>query len=323
MTEILRRIERIERAALVVPGVVKAESWGFSTTRRLRPDDSESGDISLYAPPAATTLLQPTVLQGRWLLPQDERAVVINTDVLKDEPDVKVGDDLVLKLDGRDTTWRVVGIVQGVLTGPIAYANYPYFARTVREVERASGVRIVTAQHGAGYQSDVAKALQAQFERANLPVIATQTISEMRARMEFQFNILVSVLLIMAVLLAIVGGLGLMGTMSINVLERTREMGVMRAIGASTRSVLQIVMVEGIFIGLLSWLAGSALALPLSRLLSAAVGQAFLRAPLNYTFSVGGALIWFGAIVMLAGLSSFLPAWNASRLSVRAVLAYE
>jgi putative ABC transport system permease protein len=127
----------------------------------------------------------------------------------------------------------------------------------------------------------------------------------------------------MALLLAFVGGLGLMGTMSINVLERTREIGVMRAIGASTPAILQIVIVEGMLVGFLSWVCGTVVALPLGKLMSDAVGVSFLRAPLSYTFSLQGALLWLGAVLVLAALASLWPARNAARLSVREVLAYE
>ena len=130
-------------------------------------------------------------------------------------------------------------------------------------------------------------------------------------------------LLIMAVLLAVVGGLGLMGTMSINVLERTREIGVLRAIGASNGAVLRIVIAEGVLIGVLSWAIGALLALPLSLLLSNAVGVAFLQMPLDFVFSLSGLAIWLGIVVLLAALASFLPAWSASRVTVRDVLAYE
>jgi putative ABC transport system permease protein len=126
----------------------------------------------------------------------------------------------------------------------------------------------------------------------------------------------------MAVLLAVVGGLGLMGTMSINVIERTREIGVMRAIGASNRAVLQIVMVEGMLVGGLSWCVGVLVALPISKLLSGAVGIA-LQTPLSHVFSMLGVLLWLGIVVVLAALASFLPAWSAARVTVRDVLAYE
>ena len=317
------RISKIESEALAVPSVVKVESWGFKSIRRVRPDKVDSDNILIIAPPARTDLLNPTILRGRWILPEDENALVINTDLLKEESDIELGDEITLKIEERETAWRVVGIVQGTREGPIVYANYPYFARVVREVGRASSVRVVSAKHDPGSQALVAKALEEHFESVGLNVNSTETISEERSRIEYQFSILTAFLMIMAILLAVVGGLGLMGTMSINVLERIREIGVMRAIGASNRSVSRVVLVEGIVVGIISWFLGSILAIPLSKLLSDAVGIAFWESPLNFTFSTNGVLLWLAVAVILAALSSFLPARNASRLSVREVLSYE
>jgi putative ABC transport system permease protein len=127
----------------------------------------------------------------------------------------------------------------------------------------------------------------------------------------------------MAVLLAIVGGLGLMGTMSINVLERTREIGVLRAIGASNRNVAQIFIMEGITIGILSWLFGSVLSIPLSTGLSDALGRTMAGTPLTFSFSMGGVWLWLILSMLLSALASFIPAQNASRMTVREVLSYE
>ncbi len=137
------------------------------------------------------------------------------------------------------------------------------------------------------------------------------------------FDIIIYLLLAMGALIASVGALGLMGTMSTNVLERTREIGVMRAIGASDGAVLRIVVVEGVMIGMISWLIGAALAFPIGAGLSTAVGQVLFSTPLPYVFSVSGVVTWFVIVAILAGVASFLPAWNASRLTVREVLAYE
>jgi putative ABC transport system permease protein len=137
------------------------------------------------------------------------------------------------------------------------------------------------------------------------------------------FDVIVSLLVVMAVLLALVGGLGLMGTMSINVLERTREIGVLRAIGAPNRAVAQVFILEGIGIGLLSWLLGAALAIPMSRGLNAAVGGAIMGVPLTYAYSMPGLWLWLVVVLLLSALASLIPARNASRLTVREVLAYE
>ncbi|MGB0386102.1 MAG: ABC transporter permease [Ardenticatenaceae bacterium] len=127
----------------------------------------------------------------------------------------------------------------------------------------------------------------------------------------------------MAVVMTIVGGLGLMGTMSINVLERTSEIGVLRAIGASNRAVQQIVIVEGLIIGLLSWLLGSLLALPISKVLAERVGIAFLNAPLRHSFSTTAVWLWLIIVLILAAVATYLPARNASQLKIRDALAYE
>ncbi len=317
------RIEQLQRETMSVPGVVKAETWGFRSTRRIRADDTESEGIFLITLPAATDMLQPILLKGRWLVPGDENAVIVNTDLTKKEPDVTVGSDIVLKIGTRKTTWRVVGIVQGVLAGPFAYANYPYASRVIRTFGRADRVQVVTDRHDGASTTQVSKAIEAQFRRVGLRMSSNQTILEIRKQITAQFNVMIVFLMIMAILLAVVGGLGLMGTMSINVLERTREIGVMRAIGAADRSVLQIVLAEGILIGLLSWSIGAVLAFPLGLMLSNAVGNAFLNTPPAYRFSFLGVGVWLVLVIIVAAIASFLPAWNASRVTVRDVLAYE
>ena len=317
------RIERLEHEALSVPGAERAESWGYRAAHRLRADDTEGDTIFMVALPAGTAMLRPTLLQGRWLLPADENAVVINTELLRKEPDIKVGDEIILKIAGRKTPWRVVGLVRGIFTGPLAYGNYPYVSRVTRTVGQGERVQIVTARHDPAFAAEAAKALESHFRRVGLRLSSVQTTPDQRAQIAANMNVLVVFLLIMAVLLAVVGGLGLMGTMSMNVLERTREIGVMRAIGASDGAVLRVVLVEGILIGLLSWLVGTALAFPLGHALTTAVGTTMLSTTLTYVFSLSGAALWLVLVVLLAAAASFLPAWNASRLTVRDVLAYE
>ncbi len=317
------RIERLVRETESVPGIVRAEPWAFYNTRRVRPDGSDSSNLILFAPPADTKLIKPTIIAGRWLRPEDTNAVVINSLVRTNEADIKLGDEITLKIEGRDSTWQVVGIATGGFPTPTLFANYRYFAEVAHDVGRAEWVFATTAEHSLEYQNQVAQALEEHFEKIGFDVGTTSKVEEEMAEVESIFEVIVVLLLLMAVLLAVIGGLGLMGTMSINVLERTREIGVLRAIGASNRSVRRIFMVEGMLIGSLSWVIGTLLAYPLSRLLSQVIGEQFLSAPLNYTFSLYGAGIWLAVVLILSALASFLPAWNASRLTVREVLAYE
>ena len=317
------RVERLERAALSVPGVAKVEGWGSTAAYRVRPDDSEGEIIYIEAPPATTEILRPTMVSGRWLLPGDENALVISTNTLIAEPDIGLGDEIVLKIEDRDTTWRVVGIARFAQPVSLAFANYDYFTHVTRDAGRVSILNVITHQDDDEARFQVAEALEVRFEEAGIDVQSKMTARELRASLEVLFTIVIAFLMSMSVLLAVVGGIGLMGTMGLNVLERIREIGVMRAIGASNDSVLQIFVVEGVLIALLSWLIGTVLAIPMGKVLSNAVGMEVLRTPLTYTVPVSGILAWLVIVTVLAALASYLPARDAARLTVREVLSYE
>ena len=317
------RIERLVRETKGVSGIVDAEPWAFYNTRRERPDGTQSDSITLLAPPVNTTMINPTIIEGRWLTPEDRQAVVINSIVRRNEPDIHVGDMITLKIEGRDDDWQVVGIFTGGFPAPTMFTSYENFAPVAHSVGRAEWVFATTEQHTLDYQTQVSRALEERFEDIGFDVGLSTRVEEEMAEVEAIFEVIIVLLLLMAVLLAVIGGLGLMGTMSINVLERTREIGVMRAIGASDGSVQKIFIIEGIIIGMLSWLIGAIVAYPLSRYLSRLIGEQFLSAPLEYSFSTTGVLLWLAVVIVLSTIASFLPAWNASRVTVREVLAYE
>src|SRR5512134_3282072 len=118
----------------------------------------------------------------------------------------------------------------------------------------------------------------------------------------------------MAILTAIVGSMGLTGTMGMNVLERTREIGIMRAIGADDRAVIRTVIAEGIVIGMLSFALALVLSLPFTYLLSTIVSLAIFQSPIDTVFTYTGYAIWLALVLVLSALASILPARNAALL---------
>jgi putative ABC transport system permease protein len=233
-----------------------------------------------------------------------------------------VGDEIILKIEGRERPFKIVGACLGILA-PMGYANYAHIAQITRNIGQAGTVLVLTKHHDLASVKATVTALEAHFDQVGLHVTDIQTVLGERAEASATLGIIIALLLIMAILLAVVGGLGLMGTMSINVLERTREIGVLRAIGAPNRGVAQVFIREGVLIGVLSWALGAALAFPLGRLLSDAVGVPLMGAPLSFSYSLNGVWLWLAIVVLLSALASLLPARNASRLTVREVLSYE
>ncbi len=317
------RLEAVTQVAESVDGVEWVEGWGFSIGRRIRDDDTESGSIQIFAPPADTRMIKPTILSGRWLLPDDANAVVINTDLLRDETDIKVGDEITLNINAKKKTYRVVGITRGILAGAYAYINYPYYSSQVAgESGRVGILQIRFAGTDENSHARATQTLESTF-KADYSVSSIRPTPNAVRSVREQFNILIVFLFIMAAIVGVVSALGLSGAMSMNVLERTREIGVMRSLGASDLSVLMVFLLEGIFIGVASWIGGSIFAYPLSVILSNQVGNSLVRAPLLYTFPPEGVALWLLGSIALAAIATFAPAHRASMLSVREVLAYE
>ena len=186
-----------------------------------------------------------------------------------------------------------------------------------------SSLRVITTHNDAETQQRASKALEEAFSQANIQVTYILLGTDWYVQQSSTFNVLIYFLLVMAVLIALVGGLGLTGTMSMNVLERTREIGVLRAVGASNGAILRMVITEGVMVGLISWLLALALSLPLTRLLDVGVGSAIFKQTMSFVLGWNGTVYWLGGVVVLSTLASALPALRAVRSTVRDVLAYE
>ena len=120
---------------------------------------------------------------------------------------------------------------------------------------------------------------------------------EQRAVIEDHLLMVAGFLGIMAKLIIVVGGLGLASTMSIGVLERTREIGVLRAIGAPHRAIFSMIQVEGLVIAVLSWLAAIPLSIPMSVILAQAFARVMIPVPIKYVPELSGVLIWLAIVV--------------------------
>jgi putative ABC transport system permease protein len=319
------RFDKVANIAESIPGVESAEGW-LEYPGTLKMGDEEAGTQILFvAPPSTSILIDPIIMTGRWLEPGDENAIVIGNHLLSIFPDLKVGDWLTIETNDKESDWLIVGTysITGNVSPPLLYANYEYLSVLVGEPDMAYSLRIITLQHDAATQKRINDQIQAGFEERGIQIGSTQLGVEFIDAQKAQTDILVYFMLVMASLIAVVGGLGLMGTMSINVLERTREIGVMRAIGASNLDIQTIVIVEGMVIGIISWAISILVSLPITNILCYGVGMAILTAPMPAVYGASGIIAWLIFTIVLGTLASALPARRASKLTVRDTLAYE
>jgi putative ABC transport system permease protein len=318
------RIHEVEQLAGQVEGVRDVEGWLFLGADILYPDGTVADNLNILAPPADSELVSPVLVAGRWMQAGDEKKLVVSEAIRADFPDLQPGDHLTLKVGGRDEDWEVVGIFKFVgREGILGYTPFDYVAQATDMVNRSYSFRILTDRHDRAYQNLMSTRLDVFFRENGFQVMqARPGLSTLDTASE-SLDILVTFLLIMALLTASVGSMGLTGTMSMNVLERTREIGVMRAIGAEDRAIMRTVIGEGMIIGMLSWLLAVVLSFPITYLLSSIVSQAVFESPIRQVFTPAGYVIWLLLVLVLSALASILPARNAARLTIREVLAYE
>jgi putative ABC transport system permease protein len=310
-----------ERIIKGTPGVTEVESWVGTTVTLDRPDGTTAEGLNLIGTPYDTTFIHPTMLAGRWLQVGDEDAVVVNTDARKSEPSLDLGQRVTVEVAGEKRVLRVVGVVKGQFGGSALYMNRE--ALTVLLPESGITQTLIKMSFtDTASQRRALDEIETRLDDANYRVVSTRTTAQFREQIASELGILVAFLVIMAVLLAAVGVIGLTGTMTINVIESTREIGVMRAIGAQHGSIYQIFITEGLAVGFMAWLIGAAAAYPMSyglvSLLSGAIGL-----PLSYHFSLTGVGSWLGIIAAISVLASVAPAFRASQVSVRDAIAYE
>jgi len=318
---------RIDEAKAIIesqPDVEFAEFTLFQSSTAYKDKITVEGkDIFVNAVLPTSRLLKLAVMSGRWLLPEDEHATVLTTDVAG-KMGVTVGDKIFVKINGTDrVAWTVVGTVTDLSSGQRnIYVPLGVYQREVGLSGRASTAWLSITPDTPATQLRVEKNMRDALNARGLKVGGTQTGEAIRVNNENTFGIITSMLLTMSALIAFVGAIGLAGTLSINVLERRREIGVMRAIGASSFQIARLFVGEGLILGMMAWLIAIPLSIPVGQLFSLVIGQV-INFGVIYQFSWTGALQWLIIVVVLSILGAALPALRATRISIRESLAYE
>ena len=262
----------------------------------------------------------PRMHAGAWLNDPNANQVVVNTDVIQDEPELGIGDEIVLSIQGKEEAWTIIGIAKTQLDGRTIYMPLERYAFNYGRPDRASHI-VMTGADGVS-QTELSQIIDRELSQLGISAVSINTVESGQDDMRFQFGIVTMLLTVMSVLITAVGSFGLVGTMGMNVLERIREIGVMRSIGADTQAILSIIIVEGLVIGLLGWFMGVFLSYPIGQLLSREIGNIMMNTPLTHTFSYRGVVLWLIIVASLSSLASLIPALNAARQEVRETLAH-
>jgi len=313
--------DSIEAVVRRTSGVARAEAWTGTRGIVRRADGSLSDAFPITAPPASSEMLVARITRGRALRAGDERVLVVNRRLVEEEPTLTVGSSATILIAGKPTEWTIVGLAE-TGTSNAAYAPRATIAAMVGN-GRVSTAVVADALTGPAAHFDLLQRLRSDLAGAGMPIQSGQLMAQQRSVVEDHLLMVGGFLGNMSLLMIIVGGLGLASTMSLSVLERTREIGVLRAIGAPHRAILTMVQVEGLVIALLSWLVAIPASLPMTYVLGKAFGRVMLEVPVSFVPEPAGVVRWLAVVVAVSVAACAWPAIRAMRVPTATALAYE
>ena len=313
-----------------MPGIRGAESWGYAPATFARPGqvdvthaypDKGHGSFSVMAPPAATSMVSFPVLRGHWLTASDAPdAVVLNHAAAAQQPQLRLGDPVWLAVEGHMTRWTLVGVVEEVGAAGVAYVQAQAFGSATGTSDAGRMLRIATDARDSMDRARRIRQLDDAVTAGGATVRSARPLSELRTAMGDHISILIRALVALAAVMAVVGGLGLASTLSVSVLERTRELAVMKTLGATPRRLTRMILSESRLVALVSAVLALVLSLPLTALLDFWVGRLGFVAPLPFAVSPAAALGWLIGSIGLSWLAGWIPARSAARASIAAAL---
>ncbi len=223
-----------------------------------------------------------------------------------------------------ESNWQVVGLLFDPMDSRSAHVSRDVLLKQLDRVGKAGSIVIQTGSSDPAGEEAAAKSLRVYYEghRIDTSPDLFDTASEITASILGTFGFIITLLAIMSIVIGLMGSIALSGALSLNVLERRREIGMMRAIGAPSGAIARLFIGEGLILGWLSWVISLPLSIPAGRLMTDGLSAVF---PIDIVFKYtpAGALYWLGIITVLSVVASLLPARGAMRISVRESLAYQ
>ena len=172
--------------------------------------------------------------------------------------------------------------------------------------------------------SDIERALRKERnEKVGQETFSVQSFSQLLKTFTQIFAVVQAILIGIAAISLVVGGIGIMNTMYTSVLERTREIGIMKAIGAQNKDIFLIFLIESGLLGLAGGVIGILLGVGIGKgveyIALLQLGSPFLKAVFGLPLIIGALLFSF----LVGAASGVLPAMQASRLKPADALRYE
>ncbi len=321
--------EGIDREAFLLPfknidNIKTIEAWNGGRGELQSQISKTTDGIGIISLPAETKLLKLNIIEGRMLRKSPETEILINQQARELMHNPKVGDTLVLNLKDKAIKTKLVGITEEFEKSKI-YIDEAQYDALVNPKHLVNSLMFVAKDDRYDKVIELKKSIERAVEASDLNVIYVMSQAERVKVIYDHLQIVLATILFLAMLVLIVSALGMTSATSINIMERTREIGIMRAIGATPKMIYRIFILEGMILSTVSVFLGIVLAWPLSIVASYFFGNLMLgdQAVLRYAFSLEGFWVTLIATTIFGYFASLIPARKAIMVSTRTALSYE
>lgn len=300
-----------------MPEVTQVEAWASSGAA------VADTRVTMWGMPPATNLYRYKLTGGRWFTDDETNAIVLSS-VFAAEKGYHPGDKLTLTVGNEDSLFTVVGTVNDNAQGLNSSSRGKVFvpldtaARLTHSSGQADFFAVQLDGSAPDYVENVLARLEHKYHTLSPGMLAAYADKESSLEAS---KILTILLYAMTIIVGTIGGIGIANTLTLNVLERRREIGVMRSIGARDSHMVQIFLTEALLMGVGGFIAGLLIGYPLARFLVYVMSTVLF--PLDFVFPVEMVLAALGFTTILTAAASIGPALGAARLKVSTALRYE
>lgn len=307
-----------------IGNVGRIEAWNGGRGRLQTGVVATTGGIGVVALPYDTDLVKWEVIKGRWLQKSDELEVVVNQQALEALGNPVTGEYLSITIKDKPLKVKLVGVVKEFDLAKI-YMDKDQYDAEVNPDHLTNSLMFVAADKDYDKIIALKKEIEQVIEPSGLGILYVMSKAERAKIIYDHLNIILTMIAFLALLVLVVSALGMASATGINIMERTREIGVLRAIGATPKMIYALFVTEGMVVSIVSIMFGLLLAWPLSVVASAFFGYLILGSgtPLNYAFSNPGLVITLLVTLSFGWLASRIPARQAVKVSTREALLYE
>jgi putative ABC transport system permease protein len=303
--------------------VDRFETWKVKRVDVLAETDAETELQTLKIVPSDSQVMQPFMLAGNWLNEGPAGGVVINQRFQYLYPALSIGSTLKMEIDGKFTELEITGVMKEFF-GPAIYIRDADYRALAPGADKLVNTAYVSLREATEKNlGTLIHMLDSHFEIAGVGVRQVASAKIASRVITNHLDVIVVALLALALLMVFVGGLGMASGISASVVERTREIGILRAIGGKPTAIRTILASEALVMALAGWLLALLLAQPFSHLLTDYFGTTLVEYPFDYRGSMAGVAISLALTISLAVLASLVPARMVSRQSVKEAIAYE